>query len=415
MSDVPESPLIASLRRAVEASPEDLPLRLHLGELLLDSGDAPGAIEQAAAALQRDPGLAAARELMGRALGATGESSTGERPEQGPRFDWTKAEEELKEHLPPPPFVSEGRVAEPAAADAESGEPDIYVERSSVNLADVGGMTAVKERLEAAFLAPMRSPELRSLFGKSMRGGLLMYGPPGCGKTFLARAVAGELDAPFVSVSLADVLDMWIGNSEKNIKTIFDAARRNQPCVLFLDELDAIGLKRSKHVSSGMRGTVNQLLLELDSVESDNEGVFLLAASNQPWDIDSALLRPGRLDRTILVLPPDAPARAAIIRYYLRDRPIAGIDLDALVARTDGFTGADLAHLCESAAERVILEVSRTGNVRVIGMADFDAALDEVRPSAGPWFETARNVVEFANEGGRYDELRAYMKRRKLI
>ena len=154
----------------------------------------------------------------------------------------------------------------------------------------------------------MRNPELRKLYGKSLRGGLLLYGPPGCGKTFIARAVAGELGARFITVSFADLIDMFVGRSERNIHELFEVARRNAPCVVFLDEVDAIGQKRSQLRNTPMRSAVNQLLLELDDVASDNTGVFLLAATNHPWDVDSALRRPGRFDRTLLVLPPDGPA-----------------------------------------------------------------------------------------------------------
>ena len=170
-------------------------------------------------------------------------------------------------------------------------------------------MDDVKRRLELAFFGPLRNPQMRKLYGKSLRGGLLLYGPPGCGKTFLARAVAGEMGAKFISVSIVDVLNMWIGNSERNLHEIFEAARRNAPCVLFLDELDALGHKRSQMTSTSMRTIGNQLLTELDGVDSNNDGVFVLAATNAPWDVDPALRRPGRFDRMCLVLPPDATAR----------------------------------------------------------------------------------------------------------
>lgn len=397
--------LIASLRRAVQAAPDDLPLRLHLATLLVDSGDLEGAVPHLSAVLSAEPGSVPARTLMSRVLSAGNQGDAGDPRRMQVGFDWAQAENEVGD-IAAPMFVS-GDVPEPEV-------PAYDVERSGLTLADVGGMQEVKARLEAAFLAPMRNPELRKLYGKSLRGGLLLYGPPGCGKTFLARALAGELGASFVAVSVADVLDMWIGSSERNLHEVFELARRSAPCVLFLDEVDAIGQKRSNLRTSAMRTTVNQLLTELDSVGQDNEGVFVLAATNQPWDVDAALRRPGRLDRMLLVLPPDAPAREAVLWHHLKDRPVEGVDLARLAGRTDGFSGADLAHVCDTAAERALMDSARTGRIRMIGMADLEAALAEVRPSTDAWFESARNVALFANEGGAYDELLAYLRQRKL-
>ena len=337
-------------------------------------------------------------------------------------FDWRRAEEDLGG--PAAPFVS-SRPSEPSGSDSPLSEPrlvgtdgdpaDWEVERAGVRLADVGGMTEVKNRLEASFLAPLRNPELRRLYGKSLRGGLLLYGPPGTGKTFIARAIAGEMGAGFLSVTISDILDPYIGNSEANLHNVFQQARDHAPCVLFLDELDAIGMKRSLSRNSSMRSTVNQPLEELDGVGSNNEGVYLLAATNAPWDIDPALRRPGRLDRTLLVLPPDEPARAAILHTHLRERPVEGIDLQALARVTDGLTGADLSHVCDSAAEKALLDSVRTGRPRLMNMQDMDAALKEVRPSTGPWFETARAVVEYSDASGEYEDLRKWMKRHRLL
>ncbi|MGP3947577.1 tetratricopeptide repeat protein [Streptomyces sp. 7N604] len=445
-----ETPLIRSLRAAVEAAPEDVPLRLHLAGLLLDAGHGDEAVAEIAAALQRSPGDAQARALMARAMGGSpppapdGGAAQAPAPQapapQAPAsdggFDWQAAEREVGDVVPPR-FVpssddSEGggagggeggrkeeRLQPPLAADgpADPGGASTWdVEAAgAVRLADVGGMHEVKERLEAAFLAPMRNPELRRLYGKSLRGGLLLYGPPGCGKTFIARAVAGELGAQFLSVSLSDVLDMWIGASERNLHDVFETARTSAPCVLFLDEIDALGAKRSRMHHSGLRNTVNQLLTELDGVNGDNEGVFVLAATNHPWDVDTALRRPGRFDRTLLVLPPDEPAREAILRYHLRDRPVAGIELGKLVRRTDGFSGADLAHLCETASEKALLDSVRTGEPRMIGMPDLMEAAKQLRPSTDAWFAAARNVAMFGNEGGTYDDLLAYLKRKRKL
>jgi SpoVK/Ycf46/Vps4 family AAA+-type ATPase len=436
---ISDSPLIASIRAAVQDRPEDVPLRLHLAELLLNAGEQADAITHVAAALQRQPDSVAARELMSRAIGASAAAASVTPPVvapdpslavdpglpaeptlpaerglpsgTGPSVDWRALEEELSDVVPPR-FARADAEPDPILGEADRA---FDVETSSIRLADVGGMADVKRRLELAFLGPLRNPQLRAMYGKSLRGGLLLYGPPGCGKTFLARAVAGEMGARFISLSIVDVLNMWIGNSEKNLHEIFGTARRNAPCVLFLDEIDALGHKRSQLQSSAMRTLGNQLLAELDGMEGDNEGVFLLAATNAPWDVDAALRRPGRLDRMALVLPPDPPARGAILEYHLRARPIANIDLNRLVEVTEHFSGADLAHLCETAAEHAMADSIASGSVRMIEQRDFERALREVRPSTGPWFATARNVAMFANEGGSYDELAAYLKKRKLI
>jgi SpoVK/Ycf46/Vps4 family AAA+-type ATPase len=438
----PEPTVLDSLRKAIDAMPDDVPLRLHLATLLLQAGQRDEAVRHLGAVLQRDPANAQALTLLTEGPPATAgtvapppadpplidaERAGVQPPEpssaaaedaapadgKGQQFDWSQAEDELRDVLPAM-FVGDGEAADSASAGIE--EADAYdTENTGLTLADVAGMTEVKQRLEAAFLAPMRNPELRRLYGKSLRGGLLLYGPPGCGKTFIARAVAGELGARFIAVSFADIIDMFVGQSERNIHELFEIARRNAPCVLFLDEVDAIGQKRSQLRHTPMRSAVNQLLLELDDISGNNEGVFLLAATNHPWDVDSALRRPGRFDRTLLVLPPDAAAREGVFRYHLKERPVAGIDLAKLAKQTDGYSGADIAHICETAAERALMDSVRLGEPRMIGTPDLEAAIAEVKPSLGAWFDTARNVALFANEGGTYDDLAAYLRKHRLI
>ncbi|MET0699788.1 MAG: ATP-binding protein [Mycobacterium sp.] len=403
-------PLLDSLRRAIEQAPDDTRLRLHLAELLLDAGDVDDAVAHCGTVLAQDPASTEARALMMRAMTPAAPAAPAPDETAPGEFNWSAAESEIGD-IAAPMFVShddEQQGPEPVTSAWE-------VENAGISLADVGGMQAVKDRLQAAFLAPMRNPELRQLYGKSLRGGLLLYGPPGCGKTFIARAIAGELGARFVSVGLADILDMYIGNSERNIAELFGLVRREAPCVLFLDEIDALGQKRSATRNSAMRGAVVQLLTELDGVAGQNEGVFVLAATNQPWDVDPALRRPGRLDRTLLVLPPDPEARESIFRYHLRHRPVEGIDLRRLAKATDGFSGADIAHVCETASERALVDSASSGQVRMIGMADLDGALREVRPSIGSWLDTARNVVLFGDEDGTYADLRNYLKKAKRL
>jgi SpoVK/Ycf46/Vps4 family AAA+-type ATPase len=210
------------------------------------------------------------------------------------------------------------------------------------------------------------------------------------------------------------VLDMYVGNSEKNLHQIFETARRKSPCVLFLDEIDALGRKRSQMRHSG-GNIINQLLSEMDGVNAKNEGVFVLAATNHPWDVDTALRRPGRLDRTLLVLPPDLEARVSLLEMSLRDRPVQNIDVNSLAKTTEDFSGADLAHLADSASELAMEDSMTTGRVRSITMNDFKSALKDVRPSTRAWFETAKNYAMFANDAGQYDDLLEYLKAKRMM
>ncbi|HEX4705324.1 MAG TPA: ATP-binding protein, partial [Pseudonocardiaceae bacterium] len=300
-----DTPLLRSLRAAVAANQDDVPLRLHLAQLLLDSGLTEEAISHVASALQRVPNSAEARGLMARAManrtertepveqrprnrqqGRTPppvpatprERQAGDEPTERHSFNWIAAEYQFAGVEQP--FIDTGT--------APIGPPILYdTEPAQVRLSDVGGMTEVKQRLNAAFLAPMRNPDLRRMYGKNPRGGLLLYGPPGCGKTYLGRAVAGELGARFLALTLADALDMWVGSADRNLREVFAEARRAAPCVVFLDEVDALGHtnKRGKP-RAGHRGALNQLLSELDSVNQGGDGVVVLAATNHPWDVD---------------------------------------------------------------------------------------------------------------------------------
>lgn len=328
-------------------------------------------------------------------------------------FDWSSAEKQVGG--PAPAFVKVGATDGKVEIDDKPQGDAWDVETVTATLADVGGMQSVKDRLTMAFLAPLRNPEIRKLYGKSLNGGLLLYGPPGCGKTYIARALAGEVGAAFMNIRISDILGQYVGESESNLHDIFETARANAPVVLFLDEIDAVGLKRSAATSSYMRALTNQLLMELDGIGADNEGVFILAATNTPWDVDTALRRPGRFDRCVAVLPPDGPARQAVLYHHLKSRPVEGIDMGYLVQQTDGFTGADLAHLVDSAVEYAMMDSVRTGNVRMVTMQDFLSALAQIRPSAGPWFVTARNIVEYGNRDGQYDDLAEYMKANNLM
>lgn len=423
--------VIAVLAEALERDPADMALRLHLSSLLLSEGRATEALDHLRIVLASKPDDIEALGLAARAAAALGQESLanaygrmlaalGQQPANTTDTSEATSDDDLLLEYDDSFTAkdSEARVgAVEVSVDTVLGADDEIwdFEQPAFKLADVAGMESVKERLHLSFLGPLKQPELMKYYGKSLRGGLLLYGPPGCGKTFIARATAGELGAKFVSVGLSDVLDMWLGNSEKNLHEIFEHARRRAPCVLFFDELDALGRKRSLVRHSAISGVVNQLLAEMDSVGNNNEGVFILAATNHPWDVDTALRRPGRLDRMLLVLPPDPPAREAILRFHLRERPVAELDLGWLARQTEGFSGADLAHICESAAELAIEDSIKRGAARAINMSDLKLALKGLKPSTNAWFDTARNFALFANEGGVYDELLDYLKRKRLL
>jgi AAA+ superfamily predicted ATPase len=423
---------------AVGADPGNVGLRLHLATLLLDAGRGAEALEACRTILSGQPDHLEALSCAARAAEAAGDSaaSIGYRKLYD-ALGWKQTKgllDEFPDHqVPNAPSVPEmpslddrpspqgqdnGRrvpLGRYSSDDDKEDDGEWEIERPGITLADVAGMEEVKRRLNLAFLAPLKNPDMMRLYGKSLRGGLLLYGPPGCGKTYVARATAGELGAKFLSVGLSDVLDMWMGESERKLHEIFETARRSKPCVLFFDEIDALGRKRSLMRNSAGRDVVNQLLAEMDSVQGNNDGVFILAATNHPWDVDTALRRPGRLDRTLLVLPPDSPAREAMLRSGMRNRPTLDIDIAWLASRTDGYSGADVAHLCESAAELALEESLTTGRARPISMNDFRHAIKEIKPSVRPWFDTARNYALFANEGGAYDELANYLRSQKLL
>jgi AAA+ superfamily predicted ATPase len=422
-------PIIDSLRRALHANPGDVVLRLHLAQTLLTAGDAAAAIAEASVALQAEPTNAQARQILAGAATALSAPPVSDPPEAQPPaapsasaatdgFDWDHAEREVGSELPPP-FVESGSAAGrvPTGPTADDGSGAIIEQPGGrVTLADVGGLEDVKRRLEESFLAPMRNADVARAFGKTLRGGLLLYGPPGCGKTFLARAVAGELGATFMSVTMTDVIGGFMGETEKNLKRIFDEARVQAPTVLFIDEIDSIGMRRGSMSGGGagwLRQMVNELLLQLDSMSGNNDGLYVLAATNHPWDLDEALLRPGRLDRSILVSPPDLAARASILRHHLKDRPIAGVDVEQLAAATDGFSGADLEHLAVTASEKAMMESIARGSISPITMQHLATARQEIKPSTLAWLDAARNVVRFSNGNGRYDDLAALLAGKK--
>ena len=277
-------------------------------------------------------------------------------------------------------------------------------EAKRVTFDDVGGMESVIERIRMNIIYPFKNPEVFRKFNKRPGGGILLYGPPGCGKTHLARATAGECGAKFVSIAVTDILSKWIGESERHLHEIFETARRQSPAVIFIDEIDAIGMNRSD-AGAYQAPIVNVLLTEMDGIQSSNESLMVLAATNVPWRVDNALRRPGRFDRVLFVPPPDTVARQAILNIHLRGLPTGTLEVGKLAQKANLFPGADLRSVVERASEKAIFQEMRTGRATELTQGTLMEAIKETKPSTVEWLETARSYATYANRAGLYDDL----------
>ncbi|PIE25227.1 MAG: cell division protein [Planctomycetota bacterium] len=444
---------IRALLEALDFSPDNVPLRCHLAELLRQEQRGDEALALLKDGVRRLPGnetlqlqladafrlqdnvsaalviiedlLKKAREpgpvllMHARILLQQGELVQAERQYRRA----LKEDDELREAALEQRFAPEeedapdgegfvefpvGRIRMEAEASA-SLQDGLLLEEPDLSFADVGGMEAIKKEIRRKIIAPLENPELFAAYGKKAGGGILLYGPPGCGKTWLARATAGEVKASFLAIGIQDVLDMWLGESERKLHEIFTLARGNAPCVLFFDEVDALGASRGDLKGHAGRNTVNQFLAELDGAKEKNDGVLILAATNMPWSIDSAFRRPGRFDRVLFVPPPDAAAREAILKISCEGKPQEKLDLDKVVRKTDGFSGADLKALVERCVEDKLEIAIETGVPEPLRSKDLLRALRSVKPTTKEWFTTARNYVLYANEGGQFDELKSWL------
>ena len=404
------------LERALLADPFNGEMRAEYAALLLSQGDAQAALAQYDIVLKQMPAHAAAHVGRARALLALGRDGDALQCYASaallPGFE---ADELLDARQ------SKARRAEPSRFSVvQGGRPDNVVElvntsRERVRFADIAGLDDLKRTVRLQIIEPFLRPGLFAKFKKRAGGGVMLYGPPGCGKTMLARAVATECRAEFMSVGISDVLNMYIGESERNLAAIFEKARHSRPCVLFFDEIDALAFARSKAQSEHTRQVVNELLSQLDGFGADNQDVLILAATNMPWDVDSAMKRPGRFSRQVFVPPPDEAARAHIVQLKLHGVPHEGVDAHAIAKATPHFSGADIEGLVEMAKD-FVLEDHVTNNVeRSITQADLLRAAKDARASTLDWLRTARNLVKYAGADDSYGEVERYLKAHKLI
>jgi transitional endoplasmic reticulum ATPase len=278
---------------------------------------------------------------------------------------------------------------------------EVEIEIPNVRWEDVGGLEEVKQRLVEAVEWPLKYPEKFEKFGIKPPRGILLYGPPGCGKTLLAKAIATESEANFISVKGPEIFNKWVGESEKAIREIFRKARQAAPCIIFFDEIESI-IPRKDLVedSSGVTNRVSsQLLSEMDGVEELSD-VIVIGATNRPDLIDPGVMRPGRLDRLIYVPPPDEKARYSILKIYTRRMPLAhDVNLRELAARTEGYSGADLESLCREAA---LNSLRKNIEAEYVTREDFEEALKIVKPSISPQmvreYERVREFLRYTEK-----------------
>ncbi|NJM99054.1 MAG: AAA family ATPase [Phormidesmis sp. RL_2_1] len=439
---------VRSLRMALQSSPDNMVLRQHLAQLLLSMGEFDAAATEFKTALAlcpddydlkfglvrswaqqgqdakalalleelvaADPEFTEALALHAKLLLRNGDNTRAiAQFRQALMQDETLKASELGEQLAEQLGVlADGGDALSVDWDDDEDEDDetySMERRPSITFEAVGGMEALKEEIRLKIIYPLTHADMYKAYGKSIGGGILMYGPPGCGKTHLARATAGEIRASFIAVSISDILDMWLGSSERNLHDLFAQARRNAPCVLFFDEVDALASRRSDMLSSAGRHVINQFLTELDGVKHSNEGVLILAATNAPWYLDSAFRRPGRFDRILFVQPPDQAGRCAILRLLCKGKPVEDIDFSLLGKKTHRFSGADLKAVVDRAVEEKLKEAMKTGMPKPLGTKDLLRAARTVTPSTREWFGTARNYATHANQDGTYDDILTYL------
>lgn len=298
--------------------------------------------------------------------------------------------------------------------DTDVADLDRLVEprQAVIDFDAIGGLHDVKRTIHKKIILPYQKPGLFQRFKKRAGGGILLYGPPGCGKTLLARATAGECKAEFFNISIADVLDMYIGESERKLHALFERARESAPAVLFFDEVEALGGKRQNIRDNTSSKLVSQFLSEMDGFAQGNNNVLILAATNVPWAVDAAFRRPGRFDRVLFVPPPDQEARKAILGTLLAERPSnEDIDVALLAKKTSGFSGADLRELVETAVDEAIDMSIELETEQAISNEHLRAALGDVKPTTLEWLTTARNYARYANEGGQYNDVLDFLRR----
>jgi transitional endoplasmic reticulum ATPase len=449
-----------SLREALAVSPQNIPLLLMFGHACLDelsfaearaafdrilqsdgaheeaklgiarvlylSGNTSEAVVRAESLTKDNPSFAEAWMLLSRLAVAEGDRALAAQYYQraiklSPGLSDPALERDIQIDQTAKPATPAASVTPDVETDAweflgelekeSNSAPD--VQKPEVSFANVGGMENIKEEIRMKIIYPLQNRALFKAYGKKLGGGVLLYGPPGCGKTLISRATAGEIQANFISIGIHQILDLYVGNSEKNLHRSFQLARENAPAILFFDEVDALAADRKDFRESAIRTMINQFLAEMDGNIGSNEGILILGATNAPWHLDAAFRRPGRFDRIIFVPPPDEPAREAIVEILARDKPLKRLDAKALARRTKDFSGADIKSIFDVATERALTRAMKEGRVVPLTTEDLLQASKGMKASTRAWFESAKNYALYANQGGFYDDVLTFLGIRK--
>ncbi|TMI50899.1 AAA family ATPase [Candidatus Bathyarchaeota archaeon] len=415
------------LRRLVAERPDDLEVRLHLAELLIEdnlTGEATEILEQALALKPDDPaalrlsaGLCYRLHMFEKARDALEKASRGGPADRKSDLLLSRVYLELGKYrlaeqlyhqavkgdrsLEDSVYFDSIRLRETGRIAVKLGGHDTGVdfetEGPSITFNDVGGMEDVKEYLRMNIIFPLKNPGLFKQYGKRVGGGIMMFGPPGCGKTYLSRALAGECKATFYHVGIHEILDMYLGSSEKNVHKLFETARRTAPAIVFLDEIDALGQKRSSGGDSwgrALRGTVVTLLAEMDQLGTPEKPILVIGATNTPWAVDLA-------------------AREEILKLHLQGKPTGDLDIPRIAKKTEKFSGADIRALVDRAVEDTIKRAMRSGKTELIRTQDLLDATEKMHPSTVEWLATAYDYVRYSNEGGIYDQVKNYLDKNR--
>lgn len=288
---------------------------------------------------------------------------------------------------------------EPIAFSTDMGPGgSVPIEASTINFSHVADLVEVKEKIRQSIIYPLRNPKLAKVFKKKGGGRILFYGPPGCGKTYIARATVGECGLNFFNINTADIISGGEEAGAKNIHGVFDNASKNAPCILFFDEIDALTERRDSE-GKGSRALVNQFLIEMDGVENLSENVLVIGSTNAPWALDPALRRAGRFSDMIFIPPPNKETRVELFRLHTKKRPVSSdIDFDQLAELTEGYSSADVKTICDDALEIPWEEAVKGGEARKAGMKDFLSAVGSRASSLKAWYKQAEKEIRKSEE-----------------